>query len=68
MNRLLTLVLCALVQLTGLSFASDIQLPQSGQTIIYSATDDGDIRAGKPWPNVRFNDNFVNRHAKMTHF
>ena len=37
--------------------ASTIQVPRSGQTIVHAVSDDGDIRAGKPWPNPRFSDN-----------
>ena len=39
---------------------SDIQIPQSGQTNIYATSDDGDIRAGMPWPSPRFSDNSNN--------
>ena len=36
--------------------ASAIQLPQSGQTTSHAATDDGETRIGKAWPNPRFSD------------
>lgn len=36
--------------------AAAVQLPQSGQTTVYSATDDGDLKAGRPWPQPRFSD------------
>jgi hypothetical protein len=47
------------------SYASTIQLPQTGQNVCYDATDapiactnttgqDVNIQAGKPWPNPRF--------------
>jgi len=54
MNKLMLAVLCLLIPIAA--HASVIQLPQSGQTTTYSTTDDGDIKAGKPWPNPRFCD------------
>ncbi|OGW32947.1 MAG: hypothetical protein A2X58_05855 [Nitrospirae bacterium GWC2_56_14] len=57
MNRLLLPVFFLLLLLTIIAHASTIQPPQSGQTTIYSATDDGDMRAGNPWPAPRFSDN-----------
>jgi parallel beta-helix repeat protein len=33
---------------------STINLPRTGQTTSYAAEDDGDIRAGVPWPSPRF--------------
>ena len=37
--------------------AGVIGLPKTGQTISYAAGDDGDIEAGKAWPDPRFIDN-----------
>ncbi|MBI5375601.1 MAG: DUF1566 domain-containing protein [Candidatus Schekmanbacteria bacterium] len=34
-----------------------IQLPMTGQTMIYAAGDDGDLEKGVAWPNPRFSDN-----------
>jgi len=34
-----------------------IDLPQTGQTAVYYTGDDGDVRAGIPWPSLRFIDN-----------
>ncbi|MSN27333.1 MAG: DUF1566 domain-containing protein [Geobacter sp.] len=56
MKRLLPAVFCLLFLITFTANASTIQLPQSGQITVYSATDDGDIKAGIRWPNPRFSD------------
>jgi hypothetical protein len=37
--------------------AANINTPQTGQTIINIAKDDGDLRAGTVWPTPRFSDN-----------
>ncbi|MGC2424516.1 MAG: DUF1566 domain-containing protein, partial [Nitrospirota bacterium] len=34
-----------------------MSIPQTGQTTIYGAGDDGTIQAGLPWPSHRFTDN-----------
>jgi uncharacterized repeat protein (TIGR02543 family) len=39
------------------SFAGEVSLPQTGQTVSYGAGDDGDIKAGVAWPSPRFKDN-----------
>jgi alpha-tubulin suppressor-like RCC1 family protein len=57
MNRLLSAVLWLLILIPVAAHSSVNQLPQSGQTTVYSATDDGEIKAGKPWPNPRFSEN-----------
>lgn len=56
MYKKLLAVLCLLFLAPVLAHASANQLPQSGQTTVYSANDDGDNRAGKLWPNPRFSD------------
>ena len=57
MNRLLFPIICLLLLLPIVALAASIQLPQSGQTTLYSTADDGAIRGGKPWPNPRFSGN-----------
>lgn len=57
MNRVLVPILILLVLFPIIANSAAIQLPQSGQTNAYSATDDGDLRTGKPWPNLRFSNN-----------
>jgi hypothetical protein len=54
MNKLLLVFLFILMPLSN---AAHAQLPQSGQTTIYATADDGDIQAGKAWPDPRFSDN-----------
>jgi alpha-tubulin suppressor-like RCC1 family protein len=61
MNRLwlyipLTLILAVTLSNRS-SHASDVKLPQSGQTITHTAGDDGAVQAGKPWPAPRFSGN-----------
>lgn len=57
MRKPLLLILCLLSLTASFARASTVQLPQSGQTTIYSPGDDGDIRIGKPWSNPRFSGN-----------
>lgn len=36
---------------------SVISLPKTGQTVSYAVGDDGDLRRGTTWPDIRFTDN-----------
>jgi hypothetical protein len=44
-------------EIEQLYLGAAILLPKTGQTTIYAAGDDGAIRAGVAWPNLRFTDN-----------
>ncbi len=67
-SRWLVLLMLFLVGVTATTaWGGQVQLPQTGQTNCYDMLDtqiactgtgqDGDIQAGVPWPNPRFNDN-----------
>jgi hypothetical protein len=58
-----------------LTIASTVQLPQTGQTLCYggssSATcagsgEDGENRAGIPWPAIRFTDNSITTPTELS--
>jgi hypothetical protein len=51
------LLVTILASLALVSAAAAVQLPRTGQTNSYSSSDDGDIMAGKAWPQPRFTDN-----------
>ncbi|MCX5903833.1 MAG: DUF1566 domain-containing protein [Proteobacteria bacterium] len=38
------------------ALAGTVQLPKTGQTIIYATGDDGDLEMGVAWPDTRFTD------------
>jgi Protein of unknown function (DUF1566)/Putative Ig domain/Carboxypeptidase regulatory-like domain/Glucodextranase, domain B/Purple acid Phosphatase, N-terminal domain len=56
MIKHLLLLLSLLLTFTTVLPAKAVELPQSGQTTSYAAGDDGDLKAGAPWPAPRFSD------------
>ncbi|MBF0537120.1 MAG: DUF1566 domain-containing protein [Nitrospirae bacterium] len=59
-RALLTLALIVVIGamcINGVAHAGTVKLPQTGQTTIYAAGDDGDIQAGVAWLSPRFTSN-----------
>ena len=42
--------------MTASNAGNNTEVPKTGQRISYGAGDDGDLQAGKAWPNIRFTD------------
>ena len=69
-NKIVSITLFLLFIIPSFAFADVIQLPRTGQTVCYDTAggvidcstvsgkgQDGDLRAGTPWPDPRFTDN-----------
>ncbi len=46
-----------LFSFSDVAFSEPINLPRTGQTLLFSPGDDGNIQAGSSWPYPRFTDN-----------
>jgi hypothetical protein len=68
-KKIAILPMLLLIIIPAFAFAGAVQLPQTGQTTCYDTSgavidcagpgkgQDGNVRAGVPWPNPRFTDN-----------
>ena len=55
MVRKVLMIVAICVFICSLStFAATLTLPRTGQTASYATGDDGDLKAGVPWPTQRF--------------
>ena len=53
-KKIANFAILLLFVIPSFAFAGTVQLPQTGQTSTYYGGDDGDLRAGVPWPDPRF--------------